>query len=387
MRNIVFNWAVSDCFGWGVYGLNLLNWTLKDPRYRIIAKQWPPLFLHPINPLLGLELRKLETSWKKIVWHSDDIFLTSLGNCDAQRQSQRRRAREWGVIFFESNPLPKSELERLQEFDGIVTGSSWNRDKLRQWGIASELVIQGIDTDLFRPQPKRLFRDRFVVFSGGKLEFRKGQDIALRAFSIFSKRNKDAILVTAWRSPFEDRRMELMNFSNVCVPLVWSADAGRSIDNWILANGVGRGQFINLNAVPNRLMPEIYREVDVAIFTSRCEGGTNLVAMEAASCGVTCIISKNTGHLDIFTADNCFNVEQRVVDYLSQDQLQSLGFHSVLEWGESSIDQIVDLMERAYTSGRTLGAENIHKSVAHLTWEKSIGSLLQVVGGREEADV
>jgi hypothetical protein len=50
------------------------------------------------------------------------------------------------------------------------------------------------------------------------------------------------------------------------------------------------------------------------------------------------------------------------------------------EWG-ASIDQIVGLKERAYTSGRTLGAENIHRSVAHPTWEKSIGSLLQVVGG------
>jgi glycosyltransferase involved in cell wall biosynthesis len=164
--------------------------------------------------------------------------------------------------------------------------------------------------------------------------------------------------------------------------LIWSEDARRAIDNWVLANGVDQSQFINLNPVPNRLMPEIYREVDVAVFSNRCEGGTNLVAMEAMSCGVRSIISANTGHADIIEADNCCPLdEQASVGYLSPQQLQHLGFHSVDEWGESSVEQVLDGLEKAYTSDPVPETDNIQRSVARLTWERSISHLLQVVGG------
>jgi hypothetical protein len=39
-----------------------------------------------------------------------------------------------------------------------------------------------------------------VVFSGGKLEHRKGQDLVIRAFVRFVQRHPDAVLVTAWGS-------------------------------------------------------------------------------------------------------------------------------------------------------------------------------------------
>jgi hypothetical protein len=41
------------------------------------------------------------------------------------------------------------------------------------------------------------------VFSGGKLEYRKAQDIVLAAFRIFVNRHKEALLVTAWHCPWQ----------------------------------------------------------------------------------------------------------------------------------------------------------------------------------------
>ena len=46
-------------------------------------------------------------------------------------------------------------------------------------------------------------------------------------------------------------------------------------------------------------MPDVLRRADVALFPNRCEGGTNLVAMEAAAVGVPVVLSANTGHLDV----------------------------------------------------------------------------------------
>ena len=40
-------------------------------------------------------------------------------------------------------------------------------------------------------------RERFLIFSGGKMELRKGQDIVLAAFKIFARRHPEATLVTA----------------------------------------------------------------------------------------------------------------------------------------------------------------------------------------------
>ena len=49
----------------------------------------------------------------------------------------------------------------------------------------------------------------------------------------------------------------------------------------------------------NRQLPHLIKQADVAVFASRCEGGTNLMAMETLACGVPTLISANTGHLDL----------------------------------------------------------------------------------------
>ena len=44
-------------------------------------------------------------------------------------------------------------------------------------------------------------------------------------------------------------------------------------------------------------MGAVMQEADVALFPNRCEGGNNLVALEAIASGVPTILSANTGHL------------------------------------------------------------------------------------------
>jgi hypothetical protein len=60
-----------------------------------------------------------------------------------------------------------------------------------------------------------------------------------------------------------------------------------------------RDRVIAIKATPNGAMAPIYRECHVGLFPNRCEGGTNLVAMELIACGIPAIISANTGHLDL----------------------------------------------------------------------------------------
>ena len=46
-------------------------------------------------------------------------------------------------------------------------------------------------------------------------------------------------------------------------------------------------------------MASLLKQADIAVFPNRCEGGTNLVAMEAIACGIPTVLSANSGHLDL----------------------------------------------------------------------------------------
>jgi glycosyltransferase involved in cell wall biosynthesis len=364
MKKVCFNWAVADYFGWGVYGYNLLIYGRTHPTLEV-SSLTAPSFLYPLSPIASSLLSQYKPRPNaRLELEENDVFLNYLGV--SNRPLEKAKFRDIGVIFSEANPMADQEIRNLKEYEFIVAGSSWNAAVLEEAGIKTRTVIQGIDTDLFRPSPKRYFKNRFVVFSGGKLEYRKGQDLVLKAFARFAAKHPDALLVTAWRSQWEESIAPSVNHSNVCEPLHASPDMGSSTYDWILRNGVMPNQVLCLDTAPNRLMPDVFREVDLAVFPNRCEAGTNLVAMEALAFGLPCLISQNTGHLDIIQKDNAIPLTlQRPIDGLG-----------ATGWGESSVDEIVDRMEEAYQGRLGLDPDVVRGSMLNYSWERSINQLL-----------
>lgn len=264
---VTFDWDVSPLFGWGVYGLNLaLEWAGDRD---IEARTSGAIKLDGVDALRRRCLA--DFARRSLAGRGEDLRLCALGN-DLVGNGGRV-----GVAFFEQ-PLSAAAVERAKWFDLIITGSSWNEQLLRDRGVESvKTILQGVDPTLFHPAPRRgLFRDRFVIFSGGKAEPRKGQDLVVKTFRIFAKKHPEALLVTAWHSPWPGLR------------------AGMDLDLSDLAD-----QVIDVGQVPNALMPGIYRECDVGLFPNRLEGGTNLVAMECMACGVLPLLSGGTGHEDL----------------------------------------------------------------------------------------
>lgn len=356
---IIFDWGVSDHYGWGIYGYNIL---LNASEKFAVYPMEPISLLHPIDPLTALKIRQ-SLPRGEIVPDPSDVLLSALGNVNKKRDGVK--CRNIGVIFFENNPMPEHEIEVLTKFEYIIAGSTWNCEKLKSWGVECHKVIQGVDIDTFRPLKKRKFRNRFVVFSGGKLEHRKAQDLALKAFSIFAARHDDAVMVVAWRSPWEKQLSGSINVSGVCNPYIEMGEVDTSIYKWARENGVDDSQFICLPATANRLMAEVFREVDVGLFPNRCEGGTNLVAMEAMASGITCIISANTGHLDLIS-------ETKNIPLLAQSKILRTQCE---DWGESSIEEIVENLERCY-SGHLLSSDDVRSSIVKYSWVAAIDNLL-----------
>jgi hypothetical protein len=160
--------------------------------------------------------------------------------------------------------------------------------------------------------------------------------LVVLAFKEFAKRHKDAVLVTQWSSPWPEFAKSV-NESGLAKPI-----RVKSVDfqaDWLKDNGIPPEQFYILPMVPNYRMGEVIREVDVALFPNRCEGGTNLVAMECIASGIPTICSANTGHIDLIR-------EQWAIPLKHQKPIQRLGGSE--GWGESCVEEIVEVLELHY---------------------------------------
>jgi glycosyltransferase involved in cell wall biosynthesis len=181
--------------------------------------------------------------------------------------------------------------------------------------------------------------------------------------------------VTAWHSPWPQLAKSL-DISRKAEPMPFNDKGKPDLAAWARNNGLNDNQFLDLGSVPNALMPSILREMDVALFPNRSEGGTNLVAMEAMACGIPSILSANTGHLDLIDGQNCYALEaQRAV---SGD---GAGVGDVPGWGESSVEEIDDKLEQAWrdrNDARRRGERGAAK-LAGYSWARTADQMRGIV--------
>ncbi|MDE5092222.1 MAG: glycosyltransferase family 4 protein, partial [Trichodesmium sp. St18_bin3_1_1] len=279
-----------------------------------------------------------------------------------------------GIIFSENTKFTSEQINRAQAYNLIITGSTWNTNVLESNGIKPlQKVLQGIDQTIFHPAPKsNTFSDRFVIFSGGKLEYRKGQDIVIAAFKIFQKRHPEALLITAWHNFWPQFMAGIEQTGNVVGLPKISPNKHLQITQWLLENDIPSSAVIDVGIIPNYMVGQILREADVAVFTNRCEGGTNLVAMESLACGIPTIISANTGHLDIINDSHCYPL--RCQKSVKPTPL----FPGVEGWGESDVEEVVEMLEKVYSDPKNakLKSNAAVNFMQDLTWEKQIQRLL-----------
>ena len=383
---LYFQWAVSNLFGWGVYGLNLLrHWPVVagSPAYSLSTvhldslRGMDPLALRALaQPLVDSDqmLRKVVAGGSL----SDGLVLHSLGNrmkggAAAPSEGGLVGKETAAVIFFEDTHLPGA-AEIAKDYRLIVTGSTWCEEVLRANGVDNvATVIQGIEPALFHPAPRAGWLDRhFVVFSGGKMEHRKAQDLVVLAFRAFASRHPEAILVTAWHSPWPEPALTI-NQNPAVAPVTATAEGQIDMAGWVAANGISPEQHIDIGAIPNHLMPRIVREADVALFPNRCEGGTNLVAMECMAAGIPTILSHNTGHLDLTRTGAPYA--------LIRQGAVSSAYAATEGWGESDVDEIVERLEHVWANREEARQRGLAgaEAMAKLSWRNQIDQLHQVL--------
>lgn len=388
MRKIGINWQIGTVSGWGVLGLHIARHVLETGSFDPIPLRGLSVHNEALVPRHHERLKDNADRFAALIEQGPSRtaqatfpVLHGLGNQLIGLQADTRvlGTDDLGIVFLEDTALTAKAVEHGRRFARIAAGAAWTADVLRAAGLDHvEVCPQGIDPAVFHPGPPRgQATDRFIVFSGGKLEHRKGQDIVIAAFRRFRERHPEALLVASWFNPWPEL-VKGLNHSpwETGAPGV-NKTGGVDVASWLRANGLPDESFRVVPPLLNTAMGGLMRQADAALFPNRCEGGTNLVAMEALACGVPTVLSANTGHLDLIADVPCYPLgEQGPV----APDTPGLGTDG---WGESSVDEILDALERIHADraeARATGLRAADRMREAWSWEVRIGRMLKDLG-------
>ncbi len=224
-----------------------------------------------------------------------DVVFMPLADHDFAPATPARGKINLAYTFFES-PLGPNAAENAKKYDVVFCGSTWCLERMKEAGITNgEVLIQGVDHSIFKPG-FRMGDNQFRVFSGGKFEYRKGQDLVIAAFAEFAKTEPTAHLVCAWFNPWPQLIYSMWNSRHI----VFEAEGKTQMEfmsSLLRRNGVEN--FTVLPQLTQRELASQMQNTDCGLFPNRCEGGTNLVLMEYAACGRPVVANALTGHADV----------------------------------------------------------------------------------------
>ncbi len=390
MRDLIYIvMPVGHNFGWGLCGRYLTlemfelsdvvfiteEFTLKNigdiDHYSTLKKLAPPAKM--LNSFMGNdEFYHLD---KPVI---QAIQSNNLLPCFIKVKSPRNI----GYTFFEYNIL-KENIERARDYyDIVATGSSWCEKILNSHGLRNtKTVIQGVDPELFNndKSTKELYKDRFVIFSGGKLELRKGQDLVIRAFKALQDKYDDVLLVNSWYNHW-DQSIATMSLSPYIHFEMPKGDYFKAVNHLLMENGIDPEKVVTLPPKPYTEMPEVYRNTDLGLFPNRCEGGTNLVLMEYMACGKPVVASYSSGHKDILTSENSLTVKT-----LKAFNIQGKDGNMIAEWDDPDLDELISKLEWAYLNRDQLQniGEKGAETMSSLTWQESARQFHGLVCGED----
>ncbi|MCU7495311.1 MAG: tetratricopeptide repeat protein [Ignavibacteria bacterium] len=282
----------------------------------------------------------------------------------------------YGMAVFETE-LPKEAIKKAPDYDLVITASSWNEEKLKSYGVFNcATAIQGIDPGMFYPEVQQKKNDDlFVIFSGGKFELRKGQDIVIETVRILQQKYPDIILIDAWYNMWAQSIIPMSNSRHI--KFEWAdGDWPEFISHLLKINGLDMNRVFSLPLVPNEKLREIYLKTDIGLFPNRCEGGTNLVMMEYMACGKPVVASYTSGHKDVLTEESSYPLKA-LAEYKILEQANGL----LTVWEEPSLDEVIAAVEYAYhhrdeIRQRGMRAAELMKA---FTWKHTAEKIVQLL--------
>lgn len=327
---------------------------------------------------LSKKIKLINIDEDEVARNSSAVYgtvLHALVDIDMNSLFQVRGTKNIGYAFFENELTPISH-QNITDYDLILVGSTWCKNKLEQAGIKNaEVLIQGIDPEIFYPSETETKSDFFRIFSGGKFELRKGQDLVLKAIKILQQKYDDIVLVNAWYNFWPETMLPMSKSNHIKFELI-----GNTWQEYMLnlykMNSMDIKRILTFPLVSNQKSRDLYMNTDLGLFPNRAEGGTNLVLMEYMACGKPVVASFSTGHKDIITNDNALQLTR-----LKEFKLFNGSNELIADWEEADIDEIISQIEYAYFHRdeiRKIG-NNAAMHLKQFTWEHTANNLLKIL--------
>lgn len=375
--------------GWGVLGKEVVLalsritdvWILSPPGLEQQIKDEIDLFQFRKLLLASEEhQRMIGSSWGR----DAPVIQAAMGGSLAAYVPEVGLPCAVGFAVFEENVLSKASIERARtQFRHLVTGSTYCADVLREHGLANvSVVYHGVDSRLFRPQEdsRPFFKDHFVVFSGGKFEHRKGQDIVIRAYKVLQDRHRDVMLVNSWYNSWRYSRETMAASTLIEYRPPGNGNYIAWMNELLARNGLDLERVITVGLRDNQMLPTLYHATDLGIFPNRVEGGTNLVLMEYMACGKPVVASYNSGHKDVIRRENAVLIEKHGV--LEKSTTSGV----TCTWNETDLEETIEKLEWCYQHRDDLHAlgRQAAADMRQFTWDRVGRRILEAVDEAEK---
>lgn len=363
---------VAQDFGWGICGRNLLRELGHLGRVSFIYDRY--CVERSSNAVENDWIRStLATPEEAALFatphnHLTLVAVTEYGDLSASPGGSTNVV---GVAF--NLKIFQDSVARLRDqISHIAAGSEWCKNLFVSHGIRAVATPQGIDQAQFNERfaEKTLPDDRFLVYSGGKFEFRKGQDYVIRALNHMQQKYKDVWLVAQWFNPWLYSYNGMSRSDKITFTPAENLsyqDFEREMAKIFSENGIDQNRVIVAPNTPQSLAPILIRETDIGIFPNRIEGGTNLMLMEYLACGKPAIATAHTGHLDVVSDEWALSLKNNTPVHVAHDH--PAGFDS---WFEADIDELIAHLEWAYhnrDAARRLGLR-ASQEMKNFTWKE-----------------
>jgi len=356
MRTLHVDFPVGNGYGWGTCGTNL-NAKLKE-RFKD----------HLANP----ESRVA------------DLCIGAINGPQWGYAGSKRGRHMIGYGFIEQSEVAiEHTWDRERNWDQVVHGSSWMKDTIG-WP-KDHMIIQGADPNVYYRDPSiEPDPDAFTVGLWGKLEWRKGQDIAIRALSLFaqSHKNVNVRVIHAIHNPWPDLIRQMYSISHIDNSLVCfrMPDFDRYEENewdlYVTNLFKGAGDYGNIahRAVRGNLAPH-YQKCDVSLFTARLEAGQSLNLTESLACGVPAIVFHEHGYGDL-TCEYEYPCKDLLLNESRDRYLKGFG-----EYYQPCIDEVISKLHYAYVKKEELRSRR--KQIAEFgrcyTWDLAADNFARII--------
>jgi len=297
-------------------------------------------------------------------------------------REEARRGRKTCFTMMETRGLHEDLVRLLNGYDEVLVPTAWNKQVFEEAGVRPRVrtVPLGVDQHNYRPGPRGklpparlLTTDRagdseipegFLFVNVSNPSFRKGIDVAVRAFEEAFAGDPDAALVFC------------VSYSNMD-----SASPGELVRGGLAACRsriyVLEGKF------SEEQMAGIYRACDGYICASRGEG-FGLPLVEASACGLPVVAPRAFSYAEFLTQENSFLFEPDGFRKIPGGERISPWYkdQEFVHYGDRAIDEFSERLREVRTNSprAVLRAAALRTRIlSRYTWDAAAGELMQAL--------